>query len=471
MTDTTTGPAADLGADVLARLRAGLTGTLHQPGDDGYDEARRGTFVPTDTRPALIVGAATAADVATAVRFAREHGLELAVRSGGHSGAGHSMTDGVLLDVTRLDAVDVDAATGTVWAGSGLTAAGLSRALEPHGLVVGFGDTGSVGIGGITLGGGVGFFVRAHGLTIDNLLAAELVTADGEVVVADAEHHPDLFWAIRGGGGNFGVATRFRYRTHSLPQVTGGMLVLPATPETVHGFMAASVAAPETVSAIMNVMPAPPMPFLAPEDHGRLIILGFLVCADVGEGADAALAPFRALATPLADLVRPIPYAEMFPPEAHGGEDGGPVGMSRTFFMDRVEAATAERIVAAVAAKQAAGDVLMAAVQLRALGGAAGRVPADATAYAHRDRAIMGNVAAIAMGLDAARAQLPWVEGLVAELSGGDRAAYVNFLGDEGPDRVRDAYPGATWDRLVEVKRRYDPDNRFHRVQNIPPAG
>jgi FAD/FMN-containing dehydrogenase len=470
MTDTTTHPGADIEADALTRLRAELTGTLHQPGDPGYDEARQGSFVPSDARPALIVGPGSAADVAAAVRFARTQGLELAVRSGGHSGAGHSMTDGLLLDVKRLDAVEVDAATGTVWAGSGLTAAGLSRALEPHGLVVGFGDTGSVGIGGITLGGGVGFFVRAHGLTIDNLLAAELVTADGELIVADAEHHPDLFWAIRGGGGNFGVATRFRYQAHAVPQVTGGMLVLPATPETVQGFMEASTAAPESVSAIMNVMPAPPMPFLAPEDHGRLIILGLVVCAEVGEGADAALAPFRALATPLADLVRPIPYAEMFPPEAHGGE-GGPVGMSRTFFMDRVDAVTAERIVAAVTEKQAAGDVLMAAVQLRALGGATGRVPADATAYAHRDRAIMGNVAAIAMGMDAARAQLPWVEALAAELSGGDRAAYVNFLGDEGPDRVRDAYPGGTWDRLVDVKRRYDPDNVFHRAQNIPPAG
>jgi FAD/FMN-containing dehydrogenase len=465
MTDTTT----DLRAEAIANLRAGLTGTLHQPGDPGYDEARQGTFVASDTRPALIVGAASAADVAAAVRFAREHGVELAVRSGGHSGAGHSMTDGLLLDLKRLDGVEVDAAGGTVWAGSGLTAAGLSRALEPHGLVVGFGDTGSVGIGGITLGGGVGFFVRAHGLTIDNLLAAELVTADGETVVADAEHHPDLFWAIRGGGGSFGVATRFRYRAHAVPQVTGGMLVLPATPETVQGFMAASVAAPESVSAIMNVMPAPPMPFLAPEDHGRLVILGFLVCAEVGEAADAALAPFRGLATPLADLVRPIPYAEMFPPESHGGE--GPVGMSRTFFMDGVDAATATRIVEAVTAKQASGEVLMAVVQLRALGGAAARVPAHATAYAHRDRAIMGNVAAIAMGPDVARAQLPWVEGLVAELSGGDRAAYVNFLGDEGPDRVRAAYPGATWDRLVSVKRRYDPDDVFHRTQRIPPAG
>jgi FAD/FMN-containing dehydrogenase len=465
MTDTTT----DLGAEAIARLRAELTGTLHQPGDDGYDAARQGSFVAGNARPALIVGAGSTADVAAAVRFAREHGVELAVRSGGHSGAGHSMTDGLLLDLKGLDTVEVDAAAGTVWAGSGLTAAGLSRALEPHGLVVGFGDTGSVGIGGITLGGGIGFFVRAHGLTIDNLLAAELVTADGEVVVADAGHHPDLFWAIRGGGGNFGVATRFRYRAHAVPQVTGGMLVLPATPETVQGFMAASVAAPESVSAIMNVMPAPPMPFLAPEDHGRLVILGFLVCAEVGEAADAALAPFRALAEPLADLVRPIPYAEMFPPEAHGGE--GPVGRSRNFFMDGVDAATATRIVEAVTAKQASGEVLMAVVQLRALGGAAARVPADATAYAHRDRAIMGNVAAIAMGPDAAQAQVPWVEALAAELSGGDRAAYVNFLGDEGPDRVRAAYPGATWDRLVSVKRRYDPDDVFHRTQRIPPTG
>ena len=182
-------------------------------------------------------------------------------------------------------------------------------------MATGFGDTGSVGLGGLTLGGGVGYLVRKHGLTIDNLLAAEIVTADGQVRIVDADNEPDLFWAIRGGGGNFGVATRFRYRLHELDGVVGGILVLPATPETVAGFIAAAEAAPEELSTIANVMSCPPMPFVAEEYHGSIVILGMLAYAGDAEAGERALAPFRALAEPLADMLRPILYPEMFPPD------------------------------------------------------------------------------------------------------------------------------------------------------------
>ena len=201
-----------------------------EPGDAGYDEARAVFLGGTDPRPAAIARVANAADVARVVTFARQTGRPLAVRGGGHSNAGHGSIDGgLVLDMRDLTGIDIDVEGRTAWAETGLDASAVTTALGAHGLVLGFGDTGSVGIGGITLGGGVGFLVRAYGLTIDNLLAADVVTADGQLLRVDAQQHPDLFWAIRGGGGNFGVVTRLQFRLHELPQVVGGMLILPAS--------------------------------------------------------------------------------------------------------------------------------------------------------------------------------------------------------------------------------------------------
>ena len=210
--------------------------------------------------------------------------------------------------------VDLDAETRTAWAQPGLTAGEYTTAAAAHRLATGFGDTGSVGIGGITLAGGVGFLVRKHGLTIDNLLAVEVVTADGELLNVDADNHPNLFRALRGGGGNFGVATRFQFRLHPLDQIVGGMLLLPASAEVVAGFIALAEAAPEELSTIANVMVAPPLPFLPAELHGQLIIMAMLAYAgEVGAG-QRALAPFQALATPLGDMVKPMPYPEIYRP-------------------------------------------------------------------------------------------------------------------------------------------------------------
>jgi FAD/FMN-containing dehydrogenase len=238
------------------------------------------------------------------VTLARESKVELAVRSGGHSNAGHSSTDGgIVLDLSAMNALDIDVAGGTAWAQTSLTAGELTTAAAQHGLAVGFGDTGSVGIGGITLGGGIGYLVRKHGLTIDNLLAAELVTADGQLVHTDAETLPELFWAIRGGGGNFGVATRLRFRLHRVATVVGGMLMLPATPEVLAGFIAEAEAAPEQLSAIANVMPAPPLPLVPAEHHGRLVVMALLCFAGDPEAGQRTIAPFRALATLTGALV------------------------------------------------------------------------------------------------------------------------------------------------------------------------
>ena len=329
---------------------------------------------------------------------------------------------------------------------------------------MGFGDTASVGIGGLSTGGGVGYLVRRDGLTIDNLLAAEIVTADGEILIVDPDNHPDLFWAIRGGGGNFGVVTKFHYRLNELPAFYGGMLVLPATPDTVAGFIAAAEAAPEELSTIANVMTAPPMPFLPEDAVGSIVILGMIGFAGDAEAGERAVAPFRALAEPLADFVAAGPYSVLFPAE-EGDSDYHPTAVAVNMHIDHVDRDVAATILDFLEKS----DAPLRAAQLRVLGGAMARVPSDATAYAHRSSRIMVNLAAFYEGAEDMAAKQAWVRDFAAALDQGDPAVYANFLADEGPERVRQAYPGSTWDRLVEIKRRYDPTNLFRLNQNVTP--
>ena len=447
----------------IPQLRADLTGSVTAPGEAGYDEGRTVFYGGIDRRPAAIVRAVNADDVSRVIALARDR-VELAVRSGAHSIPGHSTTEGgIVLDLRDLNGLEIDVEGRTAWVGGGVTTGRYTKAAAEHSLATPFGDTGSVGIGGLTLGGGVGFLVRKHGLTIDDLLAAEVVTADGQLLRVDAESHPDLFWAIRGGGGNFGVATRFQLRLHELEQVVGGMLILPATADTIYSFITEAEAAPEELSAIANVMPAPPMPFLPADQHGRLVIFALLVYAGDVEEGERAVAPFRALAEPIADMLGPKPYPAIF---EGGDEDFHPVAVARTMYVDSIDRSAAETIVEQLQASTA----MMAATQLRVLGGAAARVPVDATAYAHRESRIMVNVAALFAAPEQAPEHEPWVVGLADALRQDDTAAYVNFLDDEGEERIRAAYPGSTWDRLVEVKRRYDPTNLFRLNQNIPPG-
>ena len=451
-------------SDLTSRLGAAVKGRVIGRDDPDYDAARTVVYGGVDPRPAAIVKVADAADVAAVISVARDTGVRLAVRSGGHSGAGYgSVDDGIVLDVRPLNSLDIDPVARTAWAGSGLTAGEYTAGAAKHGLATGFGDTGSVGLGGLITGGGVGYLVRKHGLTIDNLLAAEVVTADGRVRSVDEDHEPDLFWAIRGGGGNVGVVTRFKLRLHELDGVVGGMLILPATAETVAGFIVAAEAAPDEVSTIANVMPCPPMPFVPEEQHGTVVILGMLAYAGGAKDAERALAPFRALAEPLADMVKPIPYPEMFPPD---DPDYHPTAVARTMFIDHVDGSTAETIMSFLTSSDAA----MRVAQLRVLGGAAARVVADATAYAHRASRIMVNLAAFYEGDDDKARRQAWVDAFASAIDQGDRGEYVNFVGDEGETGVRAAYPGATWDRLAAIKAVYDPENLFRRNQNVPPA-
>src|SRR5215212_1452635 len=458
-----TSPQTGTTAVSIPRLRSILSGRVIAPDDAAYDEARTVFYGGIDRRPAAIVRAKDAMDVSHVVSLARENGLELAIRSGGHSTAGHGVSEGgLVLDLRDMKGLEIDVAGRAAWAETGLTAGEYTAAAGAHGPATGFGDTGSVGIGGITLGGGIGYLVRKHGLTIDDLISAEVVTADGELLHVDAGTHSDLFWAIRGGGGNFGVATRFEFRLHEVDEIVGGMLILPATPETIASFVAEAEAAPEELSTIANVMVAPPMTFLPAEAHGQLIIMAMVVYAGEVDEGERVVAPFRALAEPIVDMLKPMPYPEIYPPE---DEAYHPVASARTMFIDTIDRSVAETIVEYLQTSSAQ----MAAAQIRVLGGAMARVPADATAFAHRSSRIMANVAALYERPDEAAVYEPWVNDFAAALRQGDDRAYVGFLGDEGEGRIREAYPGPTLQRLVEIKGRYDPTNLFRLNQNIRP--
>jgi len=450
-------------AHSIPELRALFNGRVIATDDPHYESARTVFYGGIDSRPSAIIRVVDAGDVSRLVKLAREGGFELAVRSGGHSVAGHSTTeDGVVLDLSAMKDLQIDLEEQTAWAETGLTAGEFTSAVGKHGLAIGFGDTGSVGLGGITLGGGVGYLVRKYGLTIDSLLAAEVVTADSQLLHVDDKSHPDLFWAIRGGGGNFGVATRFKFQLQEVDSVFGGMLILPATEDMIAGFIAEAEAAPDELSTIANIMPAPPMPFLPAEVHGKLIVFAMLVYAGDADAGERVLAPFRKLAAPLADMLKPMRY-----PEIYQEEDGEyhPVAASRTMFVDRVDRSVAETILNHL--KASTGS--MAVAQLRVLGGAMARVPVEATAFAHRKSRIMANLAALYEKPEEKATHEAWVADFAQALQQNDKGAYVNFLDDVDESRVRAAYPGQTWERLREIKTRYDPANLFRLNQNIPP--
>lgn len=448
----------------ISTLRESFDGRVIAPGDAEYDSARTAFYGGIDHRPAVTIRVKDTGEVARVIALARETGLDLAIRSGGHSVVGHSISDGgIVLDLSLMRDLQIDLDAQTTWVEPGMTAGEFTQALGEHGLAVGFGDTGSVGIGGITVGGGVGYLVRKYGLTIDDLLAAEVVTADGQILEIDANSHPGLFWAIRGGGGNFGVVTRFKFRLHEVDQVVGGMLILPATAESSASFMELADAAPEELSAIANVMTAPPMPFLPEQYHGKPVIMAFLVYAGDPSEGERVLAPFRAIAAPLADMVKTMKYPEIYAPEEG---DYHPIAASRTMFMDYIDTSIAQTILDHISASSAS----MAVTQLRVLGGAMARVPVDATAFAHRKSKIMVNVAALYEQPDQKATHEAWVATLSGILQQSDTGAYVNFLGADGPERIRAAYPGQTWDRLAAIKAQYDPANLFHLNQNIEPV-
>ena len=441
-----------------------LTAPLITPGHPDYDDARQVFYHGYDRRPAVVTRPTNTREVAAVVDAARDLGLPLAVRSGGHSVLGQGVVDdGIVLDLSLMRSIDIDPHLRVAWADTGLTAGEYTRAVGEHGLATGFGDTGSVGIGGITLGGGVGFLHRKYGLTIDQLLAAEIVTADGQILHTDSVSEPDLFWAIRGGGGNFGVVTRFKFALHELRDVVGGMIAFPASPEVIEAVLAEAHSASDDLAGMINVMPAPPMPMIDAEHHGKLIVGAFMVHAGNVADGHAAFDRLRSIAEPVVDMIQVTPYPGIY----EGPEPPHPAfAATRSLFSDGVSRAELGEILEELERSTAQ----MRAAQFRVLGGAVARVPNEATAFAHRNRKMAVVIAAAYESEDDFAEHDGWVDRVAGILRRGDDGAYVNFLADQGQEGVRAAYPGSTFDRLRAVKAKYDPDNLFRHNQNIPPA-
>ncbi len=457
--------AVDVPGDLLDALAGQLRGDLITPGHPAYDEARRVVNFTVDRHPLAIVRAADAADVAAAVTFARAYDVPLAVRSGGHSVARLSIIDDALIvDLSHMQQVRIDPEARVARVQPGATSGDLAGPANAHGLALTTGDTHSVGFGGLTSGGGVGFMVRKYGLTIDNLLAAEVVTAAGEIVTASEDERADLFWAVRGGGGNAGIVTEFTFRLAPVSQILGGELILPATREVVRGYLDYVTAAPDDLTTIAHLMHAPPAPHVPQELVGQLVF-SILICwsGDLAAGQDA-VAPLRALATPLVDALSPMPYPDIYRFTAHQAEPHA-AAIRMMFANDFSDAA----LDAALAAMQAASSPYNL-IQFRGLGGAFARVPAGATAFAHRDQRFF--FAIIGLWIDPEVEAAPhqaWTAALWEQVRHEGRGVYVNFLEEEGEGRVREAYPPATYARLAAIKRRYDPTNLFRFNQNVPP--
>ncbi len=452
--------------DHLETLRARLLGELVTAEDADYDALRQVQEFTVDRRPLALVRAADEYDVAAAVSFARDHGLPLAVRSGGHSLARQSMIDdAIVVDLGAMKHISIDPETRTTRVQPGATSRDLAAQAQPYGLALSTGDTATVGMGGLTTGGGIGFMVRKYGLTIDNLLAARVVTADGEIVTASPTEHPDLFWAIRGGGGNFGIVTEFVYRLAPVGQVLGGELMLPPSREVVRGYLEYAAAAPDDLTTLANLMHAPPAPHVPAERVGELV-LSILVCwTGSVEAGQAALAPLRALATPIADTVGPIPYPHMYAFTAHQEARHG--WSIRSMFAHELSDSVIDAALYAMARATSPYSI----IHLRGLGGAMARVDPAATAFAHRHQRYWLSI--IAIWLDPTENPIThqaWVRGLWQQIQYESSGVYVNFLeADEGQDRMLEAYPAATHARLAAIKRRYDPHNLFRFNQNIQP--
>jgi FAD/FMN-containing dehydrogenase len=399
------------------------------------------------------------------VGFARDHALPLAVRSGGHSLARLSVVDDALVvDLSEMKRVSIDPTTRLARVQAGATSGDLAGPAHEHDLALSTGDTHSVGMGGLTTGGGIGFMVRKYGLAIDNLVSAQVVTAGGDEVTASADEHPDLFWAIRGGGGNVGIVTEFTFRLAPVGQILGGELLLPATREVIRGYLDYAVSAPDDLTTIANIMHAPPAPHVPAERVGELV-LAVLVCWTGSiEDGERALAPLRALATPIADAVSPIPYPAIY---RFTDFAAAPHAASiRMMFATDLSDASIDAALAAMVGASSPYSLF----QLRGLGGAMARIDNDATAFAHRDRRYF--VAIIGIWLDAdedAAIHQAWTESLWQAIRHEGSGVYVNFLENEGAARIHEAYPGATYRRLAEIKRRYDSENLFRFNQNVPP--
>ena len=453
----------------IAELAQALRGQLITRGDPGYDEARTIWNGAHDRRPALIVRCAGVADVMRAVEFARSEELVVSVRGGSHSIPGFSTNDGgIVIDLSPMKGISVDPQAGRAVAQTGLKWSEFDHETQAFGLATTGGLVSSTGIAGFTLGGGVGWLMRKHGLAADNLVGADIVTADGRLVHASADENPELLWGLRGGGGNFGIATAFEYDLHRVgPMVTAGAVFYPGdrAAEILRFYRDWAEDAPDELTTLANLLTAPPAPFIPEAWHGKpLVALIGMHCGSIEDG-ERAVRPLRELGEPVADLMGPLPYVAMqglvdplWGPGAHSYMKAG--------FMGSLDDAAIDTLVSyhqsSVSPKSE--------IHVQHMGGAVARVPAAATAFGDRSAPFLLNVIASTFTADGYDEAVAWAQALhramTPSLTG---ASYINFLSAEGDDRVRAAY-GANYDRLVALKDEYDPTNLFRLNQNIRPS-
>jgi FAD/FMN-containing dehydrogenase len=452
-------------ADLSRRFR----GALIRPGDAAYDAARRIWNGAIDRRPALVARCTGAADVRAAVGFARERELLVAVRGGGHNVAGTAVCDrGIVIDLSPMKGVWVDPRARVARAQPGLLWGELDHETQPFGLATPGGIVSHTGIAGLTLGGGLGWLMRRHGLTADNLLSADVVTADGALVRAGAEEHAELFWGLRGGGGNFGIVTSFEYRLHAVgPTVLAGLVLYPAARarEVLSLYRDYIASAPDEVMTIVVLRMAPPAPFLPEEVHGQPVVIIAVCCAGSVEQGERAVAPLRRFGRPLADLVQPTSYA------SHQAliDASVPHGLGyywKSEYLRPLSDASIETL-AAHAWPLPTPESYAAVFHM---GGAVGREDPDASAFEDRRAAHAMTMDGVWSDPAASGACIAWVRGFweaVRPHSTG--RVYMNFLGEEDEERVRAAYGPTKYERLRVLKRKYDPTNFFRMNQNIAP--
>jgi hypothetical protein len=455
----------------VAELSAIVRGPVFTPGDEGYDDARSIWNAMIDKRPAAIARCTGVADVIDVVNFARENGVELAVRGGGHNIAGTSLCDGgVVADLSQMKGIRLDLKSETARAQPGLNLGDLDRETQAFGRVVPAGIVTDTGIAGLTLGGGFGWLTRRWGLTSDNLLSVDIVTADGKFLTASATENPDLFWGVRGGGGNFGIVTSFEYRMRPLgPAVMAGLVLYPMekAPEVIQFYREFSASVPDELTCMLMLRLAPPSPALPQEVHGQPVA-GIAVCyAGPVEEGEKAVRPLKELGSPLVDLVQPKPF-RVHQTLLDAAQAPGRYYYWKSEYLPGVTDEAQETLIAHTAKFPSPESALL----VFQLGGAASRIDDDDSAVAHRDAAFILNIAASCVDPQKTDGCVRWARDFWSDMrqfsTGG---VYVNFMTeDEGEDRTRAAYGAAKYDRLVALKTKYDPTNLFRLNQNINPG-
>jgi FAD/FMN-containing dehydrogenase len=451
----------------MGQLQERVTGAVVAIGDSDYDRVRVVYNAMIDRRPRAVVACANVDDVRASVMYANENGLDLAIRGGGHSVPGFgTVDDGIVVDLSGMRSVTVDPGAGKARAEGGATWGDFNAATGAHGLATTGGIISTTGVGGLTLGGGIGYLTRRLGLSCDNLISAEVVTADGRAVTASETENQDLFWALRGGGGNFGVVTAFDFRLAPIATIYGGLILfeLEAIRDVLRFYREFIAAAPEQYGGFPAFQIAPPLPFIPQNRHGEPLIAMVNCWAGRPEQGERIINEVRSIAQPVAEMIGPMPY-----PAINSAFDAlVPPGLQHYWKANFVR----DLSDAAIEAHLRHGPKVPAvnsAVHVYPINGAAHRVPADATAFAYRD----ANFATVIAGMwpDPAEndANIGWVRGYYNDLAPlSEEGGYVNFMAGDDQDRIRANYRG-NYDRLVRVKRAYDPDNLFHLNQNIPP--